>query len=177
MSNKCQGGKKLIILGIDPGTAIVGYGLVEINSGRLQARDYGCIRTSNIEPACLRLAVIYDRLKEIISSNRPEIMAIEELFFNKNTRTALAVGQARGVVLLAAAHSGLPVAEYTPLEVKQAVAGFGRASKDQVQRMVQVLLDLDRVPRPDDAADALAVAICHAGFAPWRLKEKEAGNQ
>lgn len=167
----------MIILGIDPGTAIVGYGLVEINSGHLRAQDYGCIRTSSNKPAYLRLVAIYDRLKEIISASRPEIMAIEELFFNKNTRTALAVGQARGVVLLAAAHSGLPVAEYTPLEVKQAVAGFGRASKDQVQRMVQVLLDLDKAPRPDDAADALAVAICHASFIPWRLQEKEAGSQ
>lgn len=174
MSNKFQGGRQLIILGIDPGTAIVGYGLVEINSGRLRAQDYGCIRTSSHRPASLRLAAIYDRLKEVINDSQPQIVAIEELFFNKNTRTALAVGQARGVALLAAAHSGLPVVEYTPLEVKQAVTGFGRASKEQVQHMVQALLALDQVPRPDDTADALAVAICHASFAPWRRMEQEA---
>jgi crossover junction endodeoxyribonuclease RuvC len=143
----------------------------------LRAQNYGCIRTPSTKPAALRLASIYDALTEIINAGCPEVMAIEELFFNKNARTALAVGQARGVALLAAAHAGLEVAEYTPLEVKQAVAGFGRASKEQVQRMVQVLLKLDCAPRPDDAADALAVAICHASFVPRRLQEQEAGRQ
>ncbi|MDN5345195.1 MAG: crossover junction endodeoxyribonuclease RuvC [Clostridia bacterium] len=158
----------MLILGIDPGTAIVGYGLVQTAAaGRLQALAWGCIRTPAAEKTSLRLALIYDRLQEIIQGQRPDIMAIEELFFNKNSRTALAVGQARGVVLLAAAHAGLPVYEYTPLEVKQAVTGFGRAPKGQVQRMVQTLLGLKNRPTPDDIADALAVAICHASFAPW----------
>ncbi|CEP66155.1 Crossover junction endodeoxyribonuclease RuvC [Moorella glycerini] len=162
----------MLILGIDPGTAIVGYGLVQAaTAGHLQAFAYGCIRTPAGEKASLRLALIYDQLQEIIKNYRPDIMAIEELFFNKNSRTALAVGQARGVALLAAAHAGLPVAEYTPLEVKQAVAGFGRAPKEQVQRMVQALLGLKSRPDPDDVADALAVAICHASLAPWRQRE------
>jgi crossover junction endodeoxyribonuclease RuvC len=110
-------------------------------------------------------------MQEIIKNYRPDIMAVEELFFNKNSRTAMAVGQARGVALLAAAHAGLSVAEYTPLEVKQAVAGFGRAPKEQVQRMVQALLGLRYRPEPDDAADALAVAICHASLASWRQRQ------
>ncbi len=164
----------MIILGIDPGTAIVGYGLVENTLGRLQTQNYGCIRTSSRKSAALRLAIIYDRLREIIIHGQPQIVAIEKLFFNKNTRTAMAVGQARGVALLAAAHSNLPVIEYTPLEVKQAVTGFGRAPKEQVQRMVQTLLVLDEPPRPDDVADALAVAICHASFASWRQIEQGA---
>jgi len=167
----------LIILGIDPGIAIVGYGLVEVNGGRLCARDYGCIRTANTKPAATRLAAIYDNLNKVIKANNPQVMAIEELFFNKNSRTVIAVGQARGVALLAAAHAGLTIAEYTPLEVKQAVTGVGRASKEQVQRMVQVLLKLDSIPRPDDTADALAVAICHASFAPWRLQQQGAERQ
>ncbi|WP_406676537.1 crossover junction endodeoxyribonuclease RuvC [Moorella sp. ACPs] len=162
----------MLILGIDPGTAIVGYGLIEVrNAGPLQAFAYGCIRTPAGEKASRRLVLIYDHLQEIIKNYRPDIMAIEELFFNKNSRTAMAVGQARGVALLAAAHAALPVAEYTPLEVKQAVTGYGRAPKEQVQRMVQALLGLKSRPEPDDVADALAVAICHASIAPWRRRE------
>ncbi|MGI9860174.1 crossover junction endodeoxyribonuclease RuvC [Moorella naiadis] len=167
----------MLILGIDPGTAIVGYGLVKASSGRLQALDYGCIRTPAGEETCQRLATIYTGLWELITRQQPATLAIEELFFNKNSKTALAVGQARGVILLAAAHAGLPVAEYTPLEVKQSVAGFGRAPKEQVERMVQALLALPARPRPDDVADALAVAICHASFAPWRQKEQEAAGR
>lgn len=167
----------MLILGIDPGTAIVGYGLVEAGGGCLRALAYGCIRTPAGEETCRRLATIYTGVRELITQQRPATLAIEELFFNKNSKTALAVGQARGVILLAAAHAGLPVAEYTPLEVKQAVAGFGRAPKEQVQRMVQALLALPEKPRPDDVADALAVAICHASFAPWRQREQEAAGQ
>jgi len=162
MSNKFQGGRQLIILGIDPGTAIVGYGLVEINSGRLRAQDYGCIRTSSHRPASLRLAAIYDRLKEVINDSQPQIVAIEELFFNTNAKTALSVGHSRGVVLLAGEQNNLIVEGYTPIQVKQAVAGYGRAEKMQVQKMVKTILCLDEIPKPDDAADALAVAICHS---------------
>ncbi|WP_258359963.1 crossover junction endodeoxyribonuclease RuvC [Moorella sulfitireducens (nom. illeg.)] len=162
----------MLILGIDPGTAIVGYGLIEKETaGPLQAVAYGCIRTPAGEKVSRRLVMIYDCLQEIIKNHHPDIMAVEEIFFNKNSRTALAVGQARGVALLAAAHAGLPVAEYTPLEVKQAVTGYGRAPKEQVQRMVQALLGLRSRPEPDDVADALAVALCHASIVPWRRRE------
>ncbi|MDK2820173.1 MAG: crossover junction endodeoxyribonuclease RuvC [Clostridia bacterium] len=166
----------MLILGIDPGTAIVGYGLVQVTSGRPQAIDYGCIRTKAKDKASLRLVTIYDKIKDLIKKHQPDTIAVEELFFNKNTRTALSVGQARGVILLAAAHSGLPIAEYTPLEVKQAVTGFGRAPKDQIQRMVKVLLNLETIPKPDDVADALAIGLCHASFASWKEKEQEAKN-
>ncbi|MBE3571954.1 MAG: crossover junction endodeoxyribonuclease RuvC [Moorella humiferrea] len=158
----------MLILGIDPGTAIMGYGLIEAgNGGTLQAFAYGCIRTPAELKTSRRLVMIYDRLREIIKEHNPDIMAVEELFFNKNSRTAMAVGQARGVAILAAAHGAVPVAEYTPLEVKQAVTGYGRAPKEQVQRMVQTLLGLKNRPEPDDVADALAVAICHASMASW----------
>ena len=149
-------------LGIDPGTAIMGYGLVASDGRSLHAIDYGALTTpSGLRPE-ERLRRLHERLCEIIAAHRPDAMAVEELFFNANARTAIAVGQARGVALLAAAQAGLPVHEYTPLQVKGAVAGYGRAGKEQVQLMVATLLALRTVPRPDDAADALAVAICHA---------------
>src|SRR5579871_6217719 len=148
-------------LGIDPGTAIMGFGVVERRSGALHAVEYGVILTSNAEPMPQRLNHLYRRLLELLTTHQPNAVAVEELFFNRNVRTALAVGQARGVVLLAAAQAGLPVFEYTPLQVKDAVVGYGRATKDQVQQMIRVLLNLDSIPRPDDAADALAVAVCH----------------
>jgi crossover junction endodeoxyribonuclease RuvC len=139
----------------------MGYGVVEGRSGALRAVDYGVLLTTNADPMPQRLYYLYGRLQELIATLRPDAVAVEELFFNRNVRTALAVGQARGVVLLAAAHAGLPVFEYTPLQVKDAVVGYGRATKDQVQQMIRVLLSLDAIPRPDDAADALAVAVCH----------------
>ena len=152
----------MLILGIDPGTAITGYGIIEAVGSRLVMHDYGVIRT----PAGIRLEhrleQVYDGMSQLIDHWKPDEVAIEELFFNKNTRTALTVGQARGVLLLAAAHHGLPVGEYTPLQVKQAVVGNGRAEKQQVQYMVKVLLNMSSIPQPDDAADALAIAICHA---------------
>ena len=149
-------------LGIDPGTAIMGYGLVASDGGSLRAIDYGALTTpSDLRPE-ERLRRLHERLCEIIAAHRPDAMAVEELFFNANARTAIAVGQARGVALLAAAQAGLRVHEYTPLQVKGAVAGYGRAGKEQVQLMAATLLALRTVPRPDDAADALAVAICHA---------------
>jgi len=152
----------MLILGIDPGTAITGYGVVEQKGNSLSAKEYGCIRTDSKLPLETRLAAIYDKISLVIKTAPVSYVAVEELFFNKNTRTAMAVGQARGVILLAAAHQGIPVAEYTPLQVKQALVGFGRATKSQVQEMVRVILGLPEIPRPDDTADALGLAICHA---------------
>ncbi|OAT85734.1 crossover junction endodeoxyribonuclease RuvC [Desulfotomaculum copahuensis] len=154
------------VLGVDPGTAITGYGVIDVVGNRLTAVAYDCIRTSAGWAMPQRLLYLYRGLQDVLERYRPQHFAIEELFFNKNTRTALAVGQARGVALLAAARSGLLVGEYTPLQVKQAVTGYGRAGKQQVQFMVRSLLCLPAVPRPDDVADALAVAICHAHCAP-----------
>jgi crossover junction endodeoxyribonuclease RuvC len=152
----------LIVLGIDPGTAMTGYGLVERTGSRLRAVDYGCLETPAGMPLPERLLLIQDGLIDLIESHRPDLVAVERLFFNKNVQTAFAVGQARGVALLTAARFGLPVHEYGPHEVKLAVTGHGRAEKVQVQRMVQVVLGLTTLPRPDDAADALAIAICLA---------------
>jgi len=151
----------MLVLGIDPGTAITGYGLVKGEDDDLILVAYGAITTSSDWPLPERLQRIYQELTAVIEGQQPTAVAVEELFFSKNVRTALSVGQARGVILLAAANAGLPIHEYTPLQVKQAIAGYGRAPKDQVQRMVRMLLGLDSVPQPDDAADAIAVAICH----------------
>jgi len=151
----------MLVLGIDPGTAITGYGLVRGEGDDLTLVAYGAITTSSDWPLPERLQRIYQELTALIEDQQPTVAAVEELFFSKNVRTALSVGQARGVALLAAANAGLPIHEYTPLQVKQAIAGYGRATKDQVQQMVKMLLALDCVPQPDDAADAIAVAICH----------------
>ena len=151
----------MLILGVDPGTAITGYGLVGGEGDELTLEGYGVITTSSDSPLPLRLQTLYQGLRGLLARYRPTAVAVEELFFSRNVRTALAVGQARGIVLLSAAEAGLPVHEYTPLQVKQAVVGYGRATKDQVQQMVRMLLGLDFVPQPDDAADAIAVAICH----------------
>ena len=152
----------MIVLGIDPGTAMTGYGLVERTGSRLRAVDYGCLETPAGMPLPERLLLIQDGLIDLVETHRPDLVAVERLFFNKNVQTAFAVGQARGVALLTAARYGLPVHEYGPHEVKMAVTGHGRAEKVQVQRMVQVVLGLAVLPRPDDAADALAIAICLA---------------
>lgn len=149
------------VLGVDPGTARVGYGVVEGEGASLHAVTYGLVTTSSGPYLPERLQEIYQALRDLLAETTPKALAAEELFFSRNVRTALAVGQARGVVLLAAAHAGIPVFEYTPLQVKQAVAGYGKASKEQVQEMVRVLLGLPETPKPDDVADALAVAICH----------------
>ncbi|MEW6092592.1 MAG: crossover junction endodeoxyribonuclease RuvC [Chloroflexota bacterium] len=151
-----------LALGIDPGTATTGFGLVRsLGDGGLEMVDYGTIQTPAGEPAHQRLAMLYHRLKEILLLRRPDSVAVEKLFFQRNVSTAIAVGQARGVVMLAIAEAGLEVFEYTPNEVKQAVVGYGSAQKRQVQEMVRTLLALPEVPRPDDAADALAIAITH----------------
>jgi len=154
------------VIGIDPGTAVTGYGVVESEGNRLRAVAYGVIRTRSSLPVANRLEKIYDGLREAMVEHKPQVASVEKLFVSKNPATALAVGQARGASLLAAANMGLEVAEFTPLEVKQAVVGYGKADKRQVQQMVKVLLGLREVPRPDDAADALAVAICWLHTAP-----------
>ena len=151
-----------LVLGIDPGTATIGYALVrDLPDGNCQAVDYGVITTPKEDSAPARLVQLYERLNEILSLHHPDSAAVEKLFFQKNISTAIAVGQARGVVMLAIAEAGLDVFEYTPNEVKQAVAGYGSAQKRQVQEMVRTLLVLPEIPKPDDAADALAIAICH----------------
>ena len=152
----------MIVLGIDPGTAATGYGVVERVGAKLRALDYGCLETLPTQELPARLLEIHRAVTELILTHKPVQMGVERLFFNKNVQTAFAVGQARGVVLLAAAEHGLPVFEYGPHEVKLAVTGYGRADKRQVQLMVQAVLGMAVLPRPDDAADALAVAICVA---------------
>ena len=158
----------VVVLGIDPGTAHTGFGVVLARGQQLGALDGGVIGTGPDEPLERRLARIHGRVCELISAHEPDAMAIEELFFGQNVRTAFAVGQARGVVMLAAGIAGIPCFSYTPQAVKQAVCGAGGADKTQVQRMVGALLALPEPPEPDHAADALAVAICHANGAPVR---------
>ena len=151
----------MLILGIDPGTAITGFGILEEKASRIKALEYGAIKTEPDLDMAQRLKYIYNEVVQLFNQYHPEVLAIESLFFNKNVKTALTVGQARGVVLVAAANCGVEVAEYTPLQVKQAVVGYGRATKCQVQEMVKILLSLAKPPSPDDVADALAVGICH----------------
>lgn len=151
-----------IILGLDPGTATTGYGIIKEESGKIELVDYGCIETKAGKELSVRLCEIYDELCEIIKKYKPDEIAIEELFFAANTKTAIAVGHARGVLMLGSKKTGKPVAEYTPLQVKQALSGYGRADKNQIQQMVKTFLNLKEIPKSDDAADALAIAICHA---------------
>jgi len=151
-----------LALGIDPGTATTGYGLVRLEQdGSLIAVKYGVILTSKEATASARLVILYDELRSLIGEYHPEIAAVEKLFFSRNVTTALAVGQARGVVMLCLEQAGINAFEYTPNEIKQAVAGYGGAQKKQVQEMVRALLALESIPKPDDAADALAIAITH----------------
>jgi crossover junction endodeoxyribonuclease RuvC len=152
----------MLVVGIDPGTATTGYGFIrETPRGGLEVVDFGVILTqAGLSPA-VRLLQLCRRLDEILQFHRPESGAVEKLFFEKNVKTALAVGQARGVILLSLARENIPVYEYTPIEVKQAVTGYGGADKNQVQQMVRAILNLATIPKPDDAADALAIAICH----------------
>jgi crossover junction endodeoxyribonuclease RuvC len=149
----------VIVLGIDPGTAALGYGIVESSRGRLRELDHGCLVTSPDTALPERLLAVHAIVDELIAVHSPRLLAIERLFFSKNAQTAFAVGQARGVVLLAAAQHRVPVVEATPNEVKSAIAGYGAADKEQVQRMVQLVLGMAELPRPDDAADALAIAV------------------
>jgi crossover junction endodeoxyribonuclease RuvC len=151
------------ILGIDPGTGILGFGVIDVGTnGKSQLVDAGVIRTPVKEDDAVRLQTIFDELTDVIIQTKPEHMAVEKLFFAQNVTTAMTVAQARGVVLLCGMQHGLKIAEYTPLQIKQALTGYGRAEKKQVQEMVRVILDLKEIPKPDDCADALAAAICHA---------------
>ena len=150
------------IIGIDPGYAIVGYGIIDYNANHFSVVDFGAVTTKAHIPFEQRLASIYSGLNQLISTYKPDAMSIEKLFFNTNTTTAIDVAQARGVIVLSAAQYGLDIAEYTPLQVKQSVVGYGRAEKKQVQEMTRLMLNLKTVPKPDDTADALALAICHA---------------
>lgn len=151
----------MLVLGIDPGLETTGYGLVEEAGGRLRALDFGVIRTVRGQSLSERLLVLHRGVERLVAEREVAAVAIEELFFRRNVTSAIAVGQARGVIVLAVAERGLPLWEYTPAQVKQAVTGYGRADKEQIGRVLQLLLGLETVPRPDDAGDALGVAICH----------------
>ena len=157
------------ILGIDPGYAIVGFGIVDFENSRFRTVDYGAIRTRAHTDTVERLEKIYDGINQIIEKYKPTHLAIEELFFNTNQTTGIVVAEARGVILLAAKQHGLVIGEYTPLQVKQAVVGYGRAEKNQVIQMVTTMLGLKEAPKPDDTADALAIAICHGHSAHSRI--------
>ncbi|MBT2288883.1 crossover junction endodeoxyribonuclease RuvC [Paenibacillus albidus] len=150
------------ILGIDPGLAIVGFGFVDKEGHKVTPVQYGCIQTEAHTPEEERLLHVYEGMVQLIDKYKPDAVALEKLFFSRNVTTALPVAQARGVLVLAAVQRGLPVAEYTPMQVKQAIVGYGKAEKRQVQEMVKVFLKLSAIPKPDDVADALAIAVCHA---------------
>lgn len=154
----------MVVLGVDPGYAIIGYGVVSFDNVRFKPIEYGAITTKAHTLFTDRLSKIYNGISDIIDRLKPEAVAIEKLYFNTNTTTAIDVAQARGVILLAATQKGIPVYEYTPLQVKQSVTGYGRAEKNQVMDMVKHLLNLREVPKPDDTADALALAICHSHY-------------
>lgn len=152
----------MIIMGLDPGFAITGYGIVKYEGNKFTMIDYGAITTAPTSAFSERLLLLNNRLEALIGIYKPDAVSVEELFFNKNIKTALSAAHGRGIALLAAAKCGIEVYEYTPLQVKQAVSGYGRAVKSQMQQMVRVILSLPSIPKPDDAADALAVAVCHA---------------
>ncbi len=154
--------KKQVILGIDPGLADTGFGIIAKEGGCLKLIDYGVVKTKAGKPAKDRLSEIYQSLEKIIKKYQPDSVSIEQLFFCKNVKTALSVGQARGVIVLLAGQNNIPLKEFTPLQVKMGTTGYGKASKNQVQQMVKIILKLKELPKPDDAADALAIAICNA---------------
>lgn len=150
------------IIGIDPGTGILGFGIIEVSGGKVTLVDGGVIKTPSTDTDAERLKTIFEELTGIIKTTKPEAMSVEKLFFAQNVTTAMTVSQARGVVLLAGTQAGLKISEYTPLQIKQALTGYGRADKKQIQEMVRVILNLKTAPKPDDCADALAAAICHS---------------
>lgn len=155
-------GRKVRILGIDPGIAIVGFGFIDKQGHKCTPVQYGCIQTEAHTPDEERLLHVYEAMVQLIDKYQPDEVAFEKLFFNRNVTNAMLVSQARGVLILAATQKGLPIGEYTPMQVKQAIVGYGKAEKKQVQEMTRMFLKLQAVPKPDDVADALAVAICHA---------------
>ena len=152
------------VLGIDPGIAIVGYGIIDYENNKYKVVDYGAITTEAGTPLAIRLNIIFTGMNQLIDKFKPDIMSIEELFFNKNVKTAITVAQARGVSIVAASVKGIDIYEYTPLQIKQALVGYGRAEKTQIQQVVKMFLGLPKVPKPDDVADALAIAICYTHF-------------
>ncbi len=152
----------MVILGIDPGTATTGFGFIRVNGKKTEMIDYGCILTKTKTPLEERLEIIYNDIIKLIKKYKPQKMAVEELFFFKNAKTVISVSHSRGAVLLAGVKSGVEIFEYTPLEIKISLTGYGRADKLQMQKMVKLILGLKEIPKPDDAADALAVAICAA---------------
>jgi crossover junction endodeoxyribonuclease RuvC len=159
----------MLAIGIDPGTAITGYGFVHLTqNGELELIDFGVITTPSDIPMADRLQQLYSQLSQLLALHQPRSGAVEKLYFQRNVSTAISVGQARGVTLLALAEAGVEVAEYTPREIKQAIVGYGGAEKKQIQHMVRTLLEMDSIPQPDDAADALAIAICHLHSMPMR---------
>ncbi len=151
----------MVILGIDPGYAIIGWGILEYNANKFKVVDYGAITTEAHTDFPLRLQQIYCGMNDIFDKYHPEVMSMEKLFYNNNAKTVIDVAQARGVITLSARLHNVPIFEYTPLQVKQSVTGYGRAVKKQVQEMTRVILNLEKIPKPDDTADALAMAICH----------------
>lgn len=161
----------MIILGIDPGYAIIGWGVLEYKNNHFKVIDFGAITTDAGQYFPLRLSIIYNELNEIIKKYKPQVMSIEKIFYNSNAKTVIDVSQARGVITLAAFENKLEFAEYTPLQVKQSVVGYGRAEKKQVQEMTKTILGLNKVPKPDDTADALAMAICHGHSAGSLLSQ------
>jgi len=150
------------ILGIDPGTGILGFGVIDVEKGNIQMVDAGVIRTPVKEDDAVRLQTIYEELTDIIAQNKPQVMSVEKLFFSQNVTTAMSVSQARGIVLLTGKQANMEIFEYTPQQIKQAVTGYGKADKKQIQEMVRTILKLNEVPKPDDCADALAAAITHS---------------
>ncbi len=160
------------ILGIDPGYAILGWGVIDMKGNHFKVVDYGAVTTDSKMEMPDRLKVLYNSLMDIITEYEPDVASIEELFFNTNAKTAILVGQARGVAVLACANSGLDIEEYTPLQIKQGLVGYGRAEKKQVQLMVKTILNLKEIPKPDDTADALAAAVCHGHAAGSRNRMK-----
>ena len=162
----------MIILGIDPGFAITGYGVIECQGNHLKMLEYGVVSTKAGTPFTWRLLQIRDQLNELLAKYKPDACAVEELFFNSNTTTAIQVAQGRGVAITTVADKGIPIFEYTPLQVKSAVTGYGQAQKPQVMEMTKRLLRLEKVPKPDDTADALAIAICHAQMGGTALKRQ-----
>ena len=150
------------VIGIDPGTGIVGFGVIDSNGQKHTLIDAGVIRTPVNQALELRLNTIYNSLKEIITANKPDVMVVEKLFFARNITTAMSVSHARGVIMLAGVRADLKIVEYTPLQIKQSLTGYGQAEKSQIQEMVKVVLKLQKVPKPDDCADALAAALTHA---------------
>jgi crossover junction endodeoxyribonuclease RuvC len=162
----------VITIGIDPGTALLGFGVIR-SDGESELVDYGVIETASSAPMPERLSFLYDAVRELLDRYQPDVLAIEQLFFARNVTTAISVGQARGVVLLAAAQKGVAVNEYSPSQVKHAVVGYGKADKLQMQEMVRIILNLAETPRPDDAADALAIALCHVQRAAFAERTSE----